>query len=197
LCYAILALTIASGVSYSVLVWSSSFLVRIHGLTVSDASVWSGMACGLLIFIGSLLVGPFADRFSKGDARRLSLIPMATVLIAMAGGTIMTLATTLTPALAGLSLLSLMSGGFVAISYSLVLSLSAPQLRGKTMAVSKLFSTLLGNGPFPLITGAISDAIGGPGSIRPALLCTMAVLLIPAFCYMCVYKINPNDRKVA
>jgi len=89
-----------------------------------------------------------------------------------------------------LGFMSLMTEFFFTTGHSLVISLSAPQPFGSTVAMVKFLSTLIGGGPIPLITGAISDAIGGPGSIRPALPYTMAILLIAVFCYVRVYRIR-------
>jgi MFS family permease len=193
LCYALIAVVLATGVFYSTAVWGTSFLVRSYGLTVSEASIWTGIAIGPSMIIGSLLVGPFADRFSKGDMRRLSLIPMIATLLGLVGGLTMTLAGTLPLALAGFSFLSLMTGFFYTAGESLVLSLSPPRLRGTTIAVSELLPTFIGNGPIPLITGAMSDAIGGPGSIRSALLCTMMILVLAVLSYMRVYQVRANS----
>jgi hypothetical protein len=49
------------------------------------------------------------------------------------------------------------------------------------MAAAKLLVILIGSGLFPVVTGAISDAVGGPNSIRPAILATVALLAPAAF----------------
>jgi hypothetical protein len=58
-----------------------------------------------------------------------------------------------------------------------------------------LVSILLGTGLIPVMTGAISDAIGGAGSIRPALLFTTALLPLCTFCYAMIYRILRRDGK--
>ena len=189
LCYTISALALGVGFTYSVLVWATSFLSRIQGVAVGQGAIWTGLGFGLCALIGSVIIGPLADRFSKGDPHKLAFIPAGSTLMAGIGGTIMVLGETLPISLAGLALLALMTGIFYTTSYSSILSLSAPEQRGATLAATKLISTLVGEGPVPLFTGAISDAIGGPASIRTALLCTMAFSLVAAFCHFRAYKI--------
>lgn len=195
LCYAILALAVGVGVGVTVVVWATSFMVRIHGLTVGHAAISTGLDFGICAAIGSLLIGPFADRFSMRDPRKLVLIPAFSTLMAFVGGSVMILGPTFPIALAGMSLLALTTGFFTSTGYSLVLSLSTPTQRGVTTGAMKMMSSLIGDVPMPFITGAISDAIGGPGSIRPALLCTLTLMLVSSFLYARVYKIAGNRER--
>ena len=195
LCFAILAYTLVTGVGYSVTVWMTSFLVRVHGMTVGQAAIWAGIGFGVCMTVGSLLAGPLADRLSNGDQRRVAIIPAVTTVLGAAAGAVMSLANTSVVSVVGLSVFALMAGFFIATGTSLVLSLAAPNERGITMATNRLVSILLGTGLIPVMTGAISDAIGGAGSIRPALLFTTALLPLCTFCYAMIYRILRRDGK--
>lgn len=194
---AMIALTFATGTAYSVTVWVTSFLIRLHGQTVSQAAIWTGVGFGVCTTIGALAVGPLADRYSRGNPYRLAVIPLIATTIAFIGGTVMVLSLSLPMSLAGLGLMGIMTGFFMSTGYSLVMSLSAPDQRGTTLAMTKLFTVLIGDGPVPLLTGAISDAVGGPGSLRPALLGTMFLLLISAFSYLLVRRAISRQQKNA
>ena len=196
LCLAILGYTLVTGVGYSVTVWITSFLVRVHGMTVGQGAIWAGVGFGVCMTIGSLLAGPLADRLSDvdgpdGDQRRVALIPAVTTGLGTAAGAVMSLAHGWVLSIAGLSVFALMAGFFISTATSLVLSLAAPSERGITMATNRLVSILLGTGLIPVMTGAISDAIGGAGSIRPALLFTTALLPLCTICYAMIYRILP------
>jgi MFS family permease len=173
--YALLANTFSTGVQYSLMVWLVSFLVRIHGLTVSEAAIWVGVGMGVTMSLGSLLVGPIADRFSKGDAARLAIIPTLATATALLAGLVMTLAPSFAWAIGGLIAVAFSAGFFIATGYSMILSLAAPDVRGTTLATGKLLSVLIGGGLIPLMTGMISDAVGGDDSLRPAILATVAL----------------------
>jgi MFS family permease len=195
LCFAILAYTLVTGVGYSVTVWITSFLVRVHGMTVGQGAIWAGLGFGVCMTVGSLLAGPLADRLSHGDQRRVAIIPGATTILGAGAGAVMSLANTWVVSVVGLSVFALMTGFFIATGTSLVLSLAAPSERGTTIATTRLISILLGTGLIPVMTGAISDAIAGPGSIRLALLFTTALLPVSTYCYAMIYRILRRDAK--
>jgi MFS family permease len=193
--FAILAYTLVTGIGYSVTVWITSFLVRVHGMTVGQGAIWAGVGFGVCMTAGSLLAGPLADRLSNGDQRRVAIIPAVTTVVGAAAGAVMSLANTSLVSLIALSVFALMAGFFIATGTSLVLSLAAPNERGTTMATNRLISILLGTGLIPVMTGAISDAIGGAGSIRPALLLTTALLPLCTCCYVMVYRSLRRDSE--
>jgi MFS family permease len=107
----------------------------------------------------------------------------------------MSLANSWLVSLVGLSVFALMAGFFIATSTALVLSLTAPNERGTTMAANRLISILFGTGLIPVMTGVISDAIGGAGSIRPALLLTTALLPLCTCCYAAIYRILGQGKQ--
>jgi MFS family permease len=193
LCLAILAYTLVTGVGYSVTVWITSFLVRVHGMTVGQGAIWAGVGFGGCMTVGSLLAGPFADRLSKGDPRRVAIIPAVTTVLGAAAGAVMSLANNWVVSVAGLSAFALSTGFFIATGTSLVLSLAAPNERGTTMAANRVISILLGTGLIPVLTGTVSDAIGGAGSIRLALLFTTSSLPLSTCCYVMIYRLLRRD----
>jgi MFS family permease len=195
LCFAILAYTLVTGVGYSVTVWITSFLVRVHGMSVGQGAIWAGIGFGVCMTVGSLLAGPLADRLSNGDQHRVAIIPAVATVLGTAAGAVMSLANTWVVSVVGLSVFALMAGFFISTGTSLVLSLAAPNERGTTMAANRLISILLGTGLIPVMTGAISDAIGRAGSIRLALLFTTALLPLCTYCYAMIYWILRRDGK--
>jgi MFS family permease len=176
---ALLGNMIVAGVGSTLIIWLTSFLVRIHELPVSQAAIWVGLGYGLPMTIGSLIVGPLADRYSKGETVRLARIPFVASIAGLGAGITMALSPSLNMALIWLILFSFLAGLYTGPSYSLVLSLAQANIRGSTMATAKMLVILIGSGIFPVVTGAISDAVGGDDSIRPAILATVA-LLAPA-----------------
>jgi MFS family permease len=190
LCFAILAYTLVTGVGYSVTVWITSFLVRVHGMTVGQGAIWAGVGFGVCMTVGSLLAGPLADQLSKSDPRRVAIIPAVTTVLGAAAGAVMSLANNWVVSVAGLSAFALSAGFFIATGTSLVLSLAAPNERGATMAANRVISILLGTGLIPVMTGAISDAVGGAASIRLALLFTTALLPLGTYCYAMIYRLS-------
>jgi MFS family permease len=182
------AIALCSGVPYAVTTWSTSFFVRIHHMSVSEGLMWTGIGFGLCMAAGSLLVGPMADRYSRGDTRRLALVPTAATAMAIVAGSLMLLGRTSAEAVIGLGLFSFLCGFFYASGYSIALQLARADERGTTMAVVRLATSLFG-GLIPFVTGALSDFFGGPGSIKLALLFTVLLLAISSICFMWIRAI--------
>jgi len=190
--YAIAALTISVGVIYSLTLWNTSFLVRVHGLTVHQGAIWTALGFAACMSLGSVVAGPLADRFSKGDPRRATTVSVTALMIAVASGAVMAFGDTLVVALVGVHMMGLMAGFFVPSGYAMILSLAAPSRRGTTMGAALFVMTFVGTGLIPLITGAISDAIGRQDSIRVAISLTSMLLLIGAACYMRIRSLLTN-----
>ena len=159
-------------------------------MTVGQGAIWAGVGFGVCMTVGSLLAGPLADRLSKGDPRRVAIIPAVTTVLGAAAGALMSLANNWAVSVAALSAFALSAGFFIATGTSLVLSLAAPNERGATMAANRVISILLGTGLIPVMTGAISDAVGGAASIRLALLFTTALLPLGTYCYAMIYRLR-------
>jgi MFS family permease len=191
------AIAITSGVPYAVTVWSTSFFVRVHHLTVSQGLTWTGISFGLCMAIGSFAVGPMADRFSRGNPHKLAIIPAVTLVLAIVAGILMLLGPSEVDAIAGLAFFSLMCGFFYPTSYSIALFLSPPEQRGSIMAAVRMISTLLGGGLLPLMIGILSDAIGGEGGIRFALLFAIFLLAVCAGIYGWMYRLLKSEQPVA
>jgi MFS family permease len=187
------AIAITSGVPYALTVWSTSFFVRVHHLTVSEGLTWTGMGFGLCMAAGSFVVGPLADRFSRGDVRKLALIPAVTSVLAILAGILMLLGPSKIDAIVGLGLFSLMCGFFYPTSYSIALFLAPPDQRGSIMAVVRMASTLIGGGLLPFVIGVLSDAIGGVGAIRFALLFIILLLVVCALIYGWMYRMLRSE----
>ena len=181
---ALLANTFSTGVQFSLMIWLVSFLVRIHGVSVAESAIWIGVGVGVSQSVGSLCVGPIADRFSRGDPSKLVLIPAFGTAGALVAGVVMTLATNFWFMISGLVAVGFLAGIFVATGYSLILSLAAPNLRGTTLASGKLLSVLIGGGIIPFLTGLVSDLFGGDQSLRPAMLLTVALYGVATFFFV-------------
>jgi MFS family permease len=179
------AITLGTGVIYTVTVWSTSFFVRVHHMTVSQGLIWTGVGFGLCMAIGSVSAGPFADRMSGGDPRKTAAIAGVASILAIAAGIPMVLGGGEATAIAGLAAFSFMAGVFYPTGFSIALGLAPADQRGSVMAGIRLISVFFGSGLLPIATGAMSDITG---SIQPALLLTILLLAISAALYAWIYR---------
>lgn len=160
-------------VGYGLASWLPSFLVRSHGMSLLEISLWLGLIAGIGGGIGTLLGGYLADRLSVRDKRWPLWLPM----LGMAGAVPFLFATFLVadphvaliiyfvPAV----LNSFWSGPVHASIQSVV------QVRMRAMAAAGLLFivNLIGLGLGPLLIGILSDALEprfGVESLRYALM---------------------------
>jgi predicted MFS family arabinose efflux permease len=184
LVHAATANMITVSVQFTLVVWLVSFLVRIHGFSVSEAALLVGIGTGVIQTIGSLAVGPLADRFSGGVASRLALIPAMGAMGVCVSGVVLVLAPSASVAIGAMMVLALIAGFTLGPSYALILSLAPVEIRGSTIALAKLLTIAVGNTILTFATGALSDAIGGSDSIRWALLATVVLNMWAAFHFL-------------
>jgi len=179
--HAIMANMLSTGVNYAVIVWTISFLFRIHGMDHEYAAIAVGIGIGAVMMLGSVSSGIVADRYAKGDAARLALLPaMGTASMAVFG-ILMCVMPTLVTALTSMAAMAFFMGINTGPGYAVLVSMTSSNMRGSILSIAKIASILIGNGVLTYFTGAVSDAIGGPGSIRWALLLTMLFLFWASF----------------
>ena len=182
---------IAGLAGYAYGVWTPSFLVRTHGLSLAHAGLMFGFASGFGALVGGLFSGWLCDRLVQRDVRWQVGLPMLGVLISLPCA----LAFLLWPsegywAWAGLKIphamaFSIAFGFFgswwPSLSYSAISHMVRSSERGVAAALLNFFITLFGIGVGPLLTGVISDLLTpsmGAQALRWSLVLVM-LLLIP------------------
>ena len=174
-------------VSYALIGWTPSLLVRRFGIAPASAGYIFG-AIGIVAgATGMLGLSPLAAWLARRTGRdglipigiAMAVIALPAVLIAMDAASLPVFAVALAVALACLPAISLLP--------SLMVQQVTPQnLRGQTMALYLLIANLMGLGGGPVLAGLLSDTVfkqsGGMGSALAALACvallaTVALLL--------------------
>jgi len=155
----------------------------VHGLSNEYAAIWVGIGIGLFQTAASLAIGPFADRYARGEVARLARVPMLFASCAGVAGIAMTMAPTVELAIIFMALMAAMAGAFNGPGYAVLLSLSPARMRGSILSVAKLCSILIGTGVLTYFTGTLSDVLGSADSIRYALGATFLFHFWAAFHY--------------
>jgi predicted MFS family arabinose efflux permease len=140
--------------------WGPAFLQRVHGFTIGQAGVAAG-AMGLLATVGAVAGGVLTDRLWARDARGALLLPAACCAAAFP----IALGAYLLPqawgALAGLGVASALALVHSPAVGAVTQALAPLRMRGLAAAVLNSLLTLFGLGLGPLLTGLVSDAVGG------------------------------------
>lgn len=157
--------------------WLPSFGMRFHELTIKQAGMAAAVAGGFCGAIGSVVGGIVSDRVGKAKPRRrldlCTAISCLALVLAIAG----TLTTSTPASMTLLSLTMLFGFACYPATFGTMLSLADANMRGMTAASLQICTNLIGYGLGPYMVGLLSDAIGGPGSLRPAMAIVMGVCL--------------------
>lgn len=166
--------------SYAINVFAGSFLIRVHGLTSTQAGLAFGLAFGIGGLIGTFFGGVIADKLARRDERWRLLVPAIGQLLSFPTA----LGAWLVPN-AGLAVFLLaMSYVFgllyYAPTFAAVQQLAHEKSRATATAVVTFFLTIVGSGAGPMIVGWVSDELQpkyGHLSLRYAL-CLMGITIL-------------------
>ncbi len=148
---------ITSFVGYGVGGFNIPFLMRVHGLSLLQASMTTGVLLGSFAALGTFLSGFLADRMSKRHPTALAWLPAAGLLVA----TPLYLGAYLMPTLP-LMLIPVMIGVighyfYLGPMYTVASSVVAPNMRATTVAILLFVVNLIGYALGPPFVGAVSD----------------------------------------
>jgi MFS family permease len=169
---------LVSAGSSGLVIWSPPFLMRQHGMTLGEAGLWLAIASGVVTAAALAVAGPLASRYARGDAVRLSLLPIATVLLSIAAALLFLTAPGRPGVIAGLILFGALNWQYLSLGYTLLLGITPAWMRGTVLSIELIGANLLGYAGGPLIIGLVSDAVRGDQSLRVAML---AILLLYAW----------------
>jgi predicted MFS family arabinose efflux permease len=165
--------------------WLPPFFMRNHGMHIGSAGLVLAIAGGGFGALGSTLGGAIADRVARKDATRRTGFGVCVMLLAIPALLVATLSVANAPAI-GLTFVSFaLIFAALPVSFGSMLTLTSPRIRGVTSATMQGVSNLLGYGLGPLGVGMLSDALGGPNSLRHALaVVSTSCCLAAALCFM-------------
>jgi MFS family permease len=151
---------IASLLTYGLLNWLPSLLMREKGMTLDEVGTYFALASAGFMGVGLLGAGWLGDRLSARHPTIYTVIPAIALVVAVPAMVLGLLAPDWPTALILLTL----TGGLVITHAPLALTLvqnSVPaSQRAMASGIYSLTATLVGLGGGPLVIGAVSDAAG-------------------------------------
>jgi predicted MFS family arabinose efflux permease len=179
----ILGLTIATMSSASIWVWTTPVLVRQHGMSLTEAGLVVGIAGGLVKFISTFGAGFLADWLARGRVDRLWVVPASALFLSAPVCFAMGLVQS-KPLVIGLVwMLGLTMGAHYSSPKATIATVTPSHMRGSVAAVQELMLNLIGGGVGPLLTGFVSDLIGGRNSAGRALGLVVSLNILAALCF--------------
>lgn len=146
-------------VLYSFSTFLPAFLTRVHGLSVAQAGVWTGIGSGASGILGGIAAGVWGDQIIRTRHHGRMLLAAGAALVAALPAFV---AIQLPAGRAAAAIPLLMAAyGLLQMYYGLVYAaiqdIVAPGLRGTAMAAYFVVTYLGGASWGPLITGRLSD----------------------------------------
>ena len=181
---------------YGMGTWFPSFLIRIHGLTLTEAGLTLGIVGTLGALIGAVSGGILCDRLTKIDSRWQLRVPSigAGLSVVFLGLFLIwpeSQQWRLGEYRVPIAVVFLFFGGIVSSfwigpTYAAIQTLTPSHLRSQASALLLLLLNLIGMGLGPLVVGALSDLLApalGAQSIRYAMLISLVTVLIGSTLY--------------
>lgn len=171
----------ASFATYGVLIWTTIFFQRSHGLTPAQTGLWFGLVNGIGSILGVWLGGQIGDRHRAKGNQHLLTIPALAQLLSVP----FLLAALVMPdwrmALVLLFPAIVLNWLYVAPYYSAVQGLVPPAARAVASAAILFMQNLIGLGLGPVLLGYCSDLLKptyGTESVRYVLFIAGLVSLV-------------------
>ncbi len=173
-----------------------SFLIRNHGLSLTEVGLVLALVSGVCGAIGTFLGGYLGDRYGIEDKRWYLWVPLIGVMASLPPYLYVLLTENTTLAMLALIVASLTNtlylGPCIALSHSLV----PPSMRALTSAILLFVLNMIGLGMGPFFTGFMSDFLQpafGDQNLRYAMVITTMMKLIAAAMFFMAAKYLVED----
>lgn len=185
--------------SYGALIFTTTFIVRVHGLSLAQAGLIFGLVAAGAAVTGSLAGGWLADRVMRDDPRllcRLCAVGLFLALplhvLAFTTGSLPVLFVALFVAVSVLS-------AVIPSQYAALHRVCGSARRATAIAFALFVINLLGMGLGPIATGLISDhlagTLGSAEGLRWALLSMLVVFIPAALCMLAAQSHLARDTE--
>lgn len=168
-------------VGYGLIAFQAPFLMRVHGVSVSEAAIRYGAPLAAVAAFGTFLGGFLSEKFSPRFPAIVAWLPGVGLLISIPAY----VGAFLTPSLSvafGLWVIAAVAHyAYLGAQYTVSTAIVSPRSRATTVSVLLLIVSLIGNGIGPLFTGIMSSAFMG-GIIRKNGLTEAYETFNPGFC---------------
>lgn len=181
------ALVVYFLMAYGALVFTASFMIRVHGLTVAEAGGLFGIMSAVGAVVGNLGGGKWGDRLARRDiswaARFPGIALIAALPLYVGSFAVGSLYVMIPISLVGGILLT----GAVPTIFAALHAICGSKRRAMAVALAFFFANLIGLGLGPVLAGAISDhmsQIYGPAEGLRYALMIMSLTFLPAGVFM-------------
>jgi predicted MFS family arabinose efflux permease len=149
--------SITTLVGYAGVQWWPTFMIRSHGLSMTDLSLFLALVFGAAGGLGTFLGGYLADLFSKRDQKWMPRVVTIATLLGLPFGIAIYLVPNSTLVFALIGIPALMGSVYLPPTYAMTQGLVEVKMRTVASALLLFVINLIGMGLGPVLAGAISD----------------------------------------
>ena len=179
-------------INYGVMAWTPSFIMQRFQLTAAEVGLTYGVMIAVIGIIGPLVAGPLSDWLGnrlKGGKMIVTLLAVGlSPLLAWAAFN----AQSMTSFYLRFSLFSFVLTMWMPPVYAGMLDMVLPRMRGATMSLYLLISTMTGLGIGPYLIGLLSDLNGG--DMKKAILSVFWVAPLQVLVTLLLIRRMPRDE---
>ncbi len=193
---------------YGIGIWTPSFLVRSHGMTLQGAGAVMGLLGGTAAALGALLSGWLCDTLARRDPRWRIGVPLLGCLLSVPSGLGFFLMSAsgawhlggmVVPHAVGLYVLfGVTAVWWTAPVYAVLSELIAPHRRATALSIFGLGLTMVGGGLGPLLVGLLSDYLatwyGGEGLRMALAITTGTCFVLGVLAFASAIKVYAAER---
>ncbi len=164
--------TITTLVGYAGVQWWPTFVMRSHGLSMTDLSLFLALVFGVAGGLGTFFGGYIADQFSKRDLKWMPRIVTIATLVGLPFGLALYLTDSSAIVFALIGIPAALGAVYLPPTYAMTQGLVDVRMRTVASALLLFVINLIGMGIGPFLAGYISDALAptyGKDSLRYAL----------------------------
>lgn len=144
---------------YASSVWNPMFLVRVHGLSLTEVGGVIGPLRGLAGLSGVLFGGWLAGRLGRRDPRWHLATPGIACLLVLPAELVFLLSGPIVLSLAGLAVAQFCTSMHLGPVYAACMGVARPRMRATAAALFLLIANLVGQVLGPLIVGYLNDVL--------------------------------------
>ena len=174
------------GAIYAAGAWITTFLVRVHHMSLTAIGVQFGPPRGIVGGVGIILAGVIADRLGRRDGRWRAWAPAAFCLALLPAQALLSLSEGAAGWISGLMAVSFLLTAYQGPAYAAVINVSPPRMRAVAISILALTTGIIGLlGPF--LVGLMNDTLHpvySEASIRYSLLVIGACGAAGGLCFL-------------
>jgi predicted MFS family arabinose efflux permease len=164
--------------AYSAVIWTPTFLGRVHGMSLSQVGLWLGGVSGIGGAIGTLAGGTLADRLGRRDARWYGWIAAIAAFGSVPAAALYLLAESGAATLWAYLVFIILVGAYNGPLHAMNQFLAKPRMRAMAVAIHLLVVNSIGGALGPWLVGRLSDTLRpdyGEDGIRYSMLAAIGV----------------------